>query len=203
MDFCPNFSAVLLTETEDGQKLAVAGRCKMWDCEYCAKKNRAKWAAVLIDYVNKSETSWSWFTLTAHRNAHNSIDPAQYTLTNIKSAWDALMKRMKRKYGAFQYCRVYEKHKSGAFHVHAIRQYEFDDITTRNKGQENEYNDSDWLRKTATDLGLGYMTHADNIGRAKAGLVSWYVVKYMTKIERENFWWCSQNPNQQKNQVQF
>ena len=186
-DYCPNFSAVLLTTTNEGINLAAAGRCKMWDCEFCAKKNSAKWAAVLIDFIRKSGTSWSWFTLTARASAHKSVDPARYTLDNLKNAWDRLMKRMKRKFGKFEYCRVYEKHKSGAYHLHCIGQFHFDDIRTRNEGKPNAYKDSDWLRRQAVDLKLGYMTHADNIGRSKAGLVAWYVVKYMTKIDKESF----------------
>jgi len=183
MRYCPHFKAALTTTTEDGQKIAVAGRCKQWSCPYCAKRNRDRWLAVLLDHINKSRTSWSWFTLTAHRNAHRSNDNARYTLLNISRAWDRLIKRMRRKYGQFEYCRVYEHHKSGAYHLHAIRQYEWDDLTRRNVGKENEYSDSAWLRKTAANLGMGYMTHAENIGRAKAGVTAFYVVKYMTQLD--------------------
>lgn len=186
--YCPNYAAAFLTTTPDGKKLAVAGRCKQWTCAFCAEKNRAKWTAVLIDHVNKSKDSWSWFTLTAHSSAHKSVNPARYTLLNIRNAWDKLIKRMRRKYGKFEYCRVYEQHKSGAFHVHCIRQGVFDDIVVRNEGKENEYSDSVWLRSVAKELKLGYMTHADNIGRAKAGLVAFYVVKYMTKLESMEDW---------------
>jgi len=155
--------------------------------------NRAKWAAVLIDYINNSKTEWSWFTLTAHQNAHRTSDKGRYTLLNLQRAQDALMKRMRRNYGNFEYCRVYEKHKSGAYHLHAIRSGQFDDIVTRNRGKKDkggvsrEYNDSAWLRSTAKELGLGYMTHADNVPRGKAGVVAWYAVKYMTKFESTDF----------------
>ena len=189
MDYCPNFQSAFTTTDNAGKRLAVAGRCKGWGCPYCAPKNRAKWTAVLIDYVNKSDTDWCWFTLTAHKNAHRTSHKGKYTLLNIRRAWGALVKRMRREYGFFEYCRIYEKHQSGAYHLHCIRQGSWGDITRRNRGKKSEYSDSIWLRKNATSLGLGYMTHADNIKKHKAGIIAFYVVKYMTKIETGNSDW--------------
>lgn len=181
--YCPNFLAALTTTNDKGQKIAVAGRCKQWSCKFCARKNREKWQAVLLDYINKSDQDWCWFTLTSHRNAHKTSRRGVYSLLNIKNAWDRLTKRMRRKYGHFEYCRVYEKHKSGAFHLHCIRSGAWDDLTTRNRGKKSAYEDSKWLRKTAASLGMGYMTHADNIERKKRGVVVFYVAKYMVKLE--------------------
>lgn len=182
MLYCPNFKGVLVAKNERGENMAIVPRCKSWYCSFCAQKNRERWGAVLLDFVNKNKgTGWCWGTLTAHEQSHEST--GQYSLKNISRAWDRLMKRMKRKYGNFNYCRVYEKHASGAYHVHFIRSGQWDDLKKRKPVGKKPYNDSVWLRKTARSLGMGYMTHADNLTGDKTGVVVFYVLKYMTKME--------------------
>lgn len=181
--FCPNFVGVARATTPEKNYLITTARCKCWSCEFCAEKNRAQWTAAILDHINKSGLDWSWFTLTAHPQAHKW--GWEYTRKNILGTWDRLIKRMKRKYGKFEYVRVLELHASGAFHLHAIRSGTFDDIVTRRKGSDSEFTDSPWLRKNAVNVGLGYMTHAGNIEGEKRGAVAFYVVKYMAKLDTE------------------
>lgn len=177
-DFCPNFQAVLVSV--DGDKLLVARtRCKMWTCPYCAVINQKKWRARIIEQISlDSNVKWTWFTLTAH-----SKKRGQASLVNLRKVWDTLVKRMKRKYGKFQYCRVYERHKDGSYHLHAIASFHFGDIRERKAkkdGTRTKY--SIWLKSNATMLGLGYYTHADDIERSHGGYIASYVTKYMTKL---------------------
>jgi hypothetical protein len=185
---CKNFVGVLVSERETSTLAAIA-RCKSWYCDECSVINRKRWRAVLYSYVNNHpDFTWCFFTLTAHKKAHNSVDPARYTLLNIQRAWDRLVKRMKRKFGRFEYVRAYEKHESGCYHLHAIATFHFDDITQRNEGTDDEYPDSNWLRENATNLGLGYMTSADNLRVAIASVG--YVTKYMVKsLNRDRESW--------------
>lgn len=185
MTHCPNFTGVLSNIKDDGNHQVLVARCKSWYCQYCADLNRKRWMAVLLNHVFDSRVggvNWSWFTLTANSNAHASED-TQASLRNISQSWGKLMKRLRRKYGKFEYCRVYEKHKSGHYHLHCMAGFWWDDLVARNKGKKSEYSDSRWLKATAKKLGMGYMTHAANIEGDKAGQVVSYVVKYMTKIE--------------------
>jgi len=193
LNFCPNFQAILVGQ--DGNKLLIARtRCNMWTCPYCAKVKQKMWRARIIQHISensedwlfvrgyvpwqKARGAWCWFTLTAHSKARGIA-----SLTNIRNAWDTLVKRMKRLYGKFQYCRVFERHKDGSYHLHAIANFHFGDIKerrARKDGTSTKY--SVWLKKNAQSLGLGYYTHADDIERNHGGYIASYVTKYMTKL---------------------
>jgi hypothetical protein len=194
-DFCPHFQAILVAST-DKEVLVVRTRCKMWTCPYCAIHNQKMWRARIIEHINNprpkwiflrvgfgaiTETAskkWTWFTLTAHSKKRGAA-----SLANLRRAWDTLIKRAKRKYGKFDYVRVYERHKDGSYHLHAIASFHFGDIKERKArvdGSRTKY--SVWLKKNATELKLGYYTHADDIQRNHAGYIASYVTKYMTKL---------------------
>jgi len=180
-EFCPNFRAILVAQTDTGDFLCVRTRCKMWSCTYCALKNQKMWRARIINHVQKMGGLWTWFTLTAH-----SKKRGVYSLQNLRRCWDTLCKRMKRKYGKFQYCRVYERHKDGSYHLHAIASFHFGDIKerrARKDGKRTKY--SVWLKTNASALGLGYYTHADDIEVSHSGFIASYVTKYMTKFADE------------------
>lgn len=185
MNYCDNFNGVMISydKSKNTTFLSVS-RCKSWYCEYCAVKNKRRWRAVIIDAINRSGKKWSWFTLTAKGNSHKAPNSNKCTLDNLANNWDRFVKRLRRRYGSFSYVRVYEKHNSGNYHLHCLCSFWFDDIKTRRKGTDKEYNDSPELRKIATDCGYGYMTHADNID-GHGGYVAGYITKYMTKMENE------------------
>lgn len=180
--YCKNFQALLKSQDASGNTIVTRTRCKQWTCSYCAMINRKQWNARLIDHINKIGGKWCWFTITAHsghRGANNSIN-------NLRGAWDILMKRMKRKFGKFDYCRVYEAHKDGSYHCHAVASFHFDDIKTRKQKDGREVNYSQWMKKQAKDLGIGWYTHADNIAESMhGGYVASYITKYITKLTPE------------------
>jgi hypothetical protein len=176
-DYCPKFQAIILA-VENNKILVGRTRCKMWTCPYCAVVNQKMWRARIIEHINTSDCKWTWFTLTAHSKKRGIA-----SLANIRAAWDTLVKRMKRMFGKFQYCRVYERHKDGSYHLHAIASFHFGDIRerkARKDGTKTKY--SVWLKTNATALHLGYYTHADDIERAHGGYIASYVTKYMTKL---------------------
>lgn len=176
--FCENFNALATSDNGQVIKIARIG-CGQWNCEYCAKVLARQWRARIIDAVNKIGGMWSWFTLTAHGKKRGAVN----SIANLRGAWDTLMKRMKRKYGKFEYVRVFEQHKDGSFHIHAIGNFHFGDIRTRKQRDGKEVKYSKWLAKTAKELGIGYYTHADDIEENHhAGYVASYVTKYMTKM---------------------
>lgn len=179
---CQNLKALAI-EASGRERTLVRLRCKQWTCPYCAERNRAMWRAILLHHINHQvRTTWSWFTLTAHRYARGE----QKSLSNLRGGWDLLMKRMKRRYGKFQYARVFEKHADGSYHIHAIADFNFDDIVERQGRDGKKTNYSRWLQKTAWSLGLGMYTHADNVEacyEANAGYVAAYITKYIVKLD--------------------
>lgn len=174
---CPNFEAIIVGLDEN--KLLVARlRCNMWTCPYCSAVKQKMWRARIIEHIANSDCKWTWFTLTAHSKMRGLT-----SLANLRKAWDTLMKRMKRMFGKFQYCRVFERHADGSYHLHCIAGFHFGDIKERKAkkdGTKTKY--SVWLKKNATGLKLGYYTHADDIETAHSGYIASYVTKYMTKL---------------------
>jgi hypothetical protein len=163
LTYCPNFSALVVKDTTEQLIPVVRARCGMWTCEFCAEKNRSIWRARLINHIMKNlDREWAWFTLTAHSKARGAFR----SITNLRNAWDKLVKRMKRKYGDFDYVRIFERHADGSYHIHCIASIYFDDIyyrVTRNgkkAGLPVPY--SLWLKYNAIELSTGMYTHAEN-----------------------------------------
>lgn len=176
---CKNFHGLAFNESETQYRIARLG-CGKWSCPACSQRLASKWRARVINAVNEIGGLWTWFTITAHgkmRGGYNSI-------TNLRNGWDKLIKRMKRKFGKFCYVRVFEQHKDGSFHIHAIANFHFNDIRIRvSKKDKSETKYSYWLQQNCKKLGMGLYTHADDIESGKhAGYVASYVTKYMTKM---------------------
>lgn len=195
-EFCENFKALAVQKYEGGmdKRIAVRLRCGMWTCEYCAMRNRAIWRAKIIHHIFNTDCDWCWFTITAHRYARG----AQKSVANLRGAWDALMKRTKRKFGDFQYVRVYEKHADGSYHIHAIASFNFGDTYIRKSRKKNHTHKkvsvSRWLQKNCFELGLGMITHAEDIKKPEfdgeikpvhAGYVASYITKYVVKLDAQ------------------
>lgn len=208
LEHCSNYHALAVQKTNEVDIPFVRLRCGMWTCEYCAEKNRSIWRARLINHIvqNLEMKKWAWFTLTAHSQKRGAVK----SIKNLRDAWDKLIKRMKRRYDNFDYVRVYEQHKDGSYHLHAIVSIEFNDIKFRKQkntdGTYKQVSYSVWLAKTAQELKIGYYTHADNFERMmseieiqgylaqddtkwvqakKAGYITSYITKYITKISPE------------------
>lgn len=177
--YCKKFQAVVTTTDEHGNTLVTRTRCKQWTCAYCAQVNRKQWNARLIDHINKKGGLWGWFTLTAHSDKRGAFK----SIKNLRDVWDKLIKRMKRKYGKFDYCRVYEPHKDGSYHLHCIVGFHFDDLVTRKGKDDKKVSYSKWLAKTAKSFGIGWYTHADNVeSHHHGGYIASYISKYITKL---------------------
>lgn len=189
---CDKFSGLAYSESNTDYKIAQIG-CGQWNCEYCAQKLASRWRARIINAINILGGDWTWFTLTAHSKKRG----AWASITNLRNAWDTLMKRLKRKFEVYEgkgkdrvrikqiaYVRVFEQHKDGSFHIHAIANFHFGDIKIRiSRKDKSETKYSAWLQDTARLLKIGIYTHADDLGQDKhAGYVASYVTKYMTKM---------------------
>lgn len=169
---CDNYTGIVVSEPENTGKMLVAEmRCKMWSCAYCANVNRNIWRTHIINRIEKLGGEWCFITLTAHEKAHK----ANKTLENLRDGWKTLYDRLRRYFAGsekLEYVRVFEKHKTGRFHIHAIIRAKIPDDKAFKR----------WLKKNARECGMGYQADAKNItGDGSALLVASYICKYMTK----------------------
>lgn len=189
MRYCPAFSGIALSEkNEDEIKMLSRLRCKSWACPYCARGNRTRWRAFLLDVLPSVSEVWSFHTITCpdwiHKaKSYDESDRTLASLQHIQKNWDKFSKQMKRQLGAYEYLRVFEKHESGVLHIHLLVSHWIPEkeIKTANKGKENEYKYWRWLKDTLPAYGFGKMTSSENIDQTTSA--AGYVTKYMTKEE--------------------
>lgn len=181
--YCPKFRSIAVANQDNKNLLARLG-CNQWDCPICAKKLRSKWRAHLENKCNKVSSEWSFHTLTVPDWIHKLDTPEDRclaSLSRIRGGWDKFMKAMKRKFGKFEYIRVFEKHESGALHVHFLTSFHLpeDDLKMpKKKGAKFGY--SKWIKANAPKRGFGVITSSANLPAA-ASVTVMYVTKYMTK----------------------
>lgn len=193
--FCPNFSLVVWKKTGDNLYTMVRLRCKSWQCEYCAAKNRALWRSHLKKRIGRIGGSWWFVTITAHERLRTQ----ELSLENLRRGIDLLLKRLRRVYGRIDYVRVYEVHQKGAFHAHLIVQglsARVAVLVSVSGNKEVYYRPAygyvwqrtwgirTWFRRAAREVGMGYMVDVQALETIPQ--VVNYVTKYMTK-ESQNF----------------
>lgn len=192
--FCPAFSGIAVKNEldEQGRKLLSRLRCKSWSCDYCAKGNRARWQAFLLDVLPAISEVWSFHTVTLpdwvrKRDDWTAEDRTIASLALIRGNWDKLMKRLKRQLGAVQYFRVFEKHGDGTLHLHflvshTIPKTELHKVTPKKRKDgtlPEPYYYWRWLKDNAPECGFGYMTSSENLVDPQKAVG--YTTKYMTK----------------------
>lgn len=198
-NFCRNMQGLAQTMDVQGVLAVVRLRCKQWDCEYCAEKNRKQWLAHLAKTLPQVSNSWAFITLTAHSHSHASGK----TLEACQRGVDLLLKRM-RHLSEISYVRVYENHKSGAIHAHLIVSgmpervsWEISKKTPKNANKPirrwyikhdapHTWSLKSWLKKSALEVGLGYMVDVQFI-RRDTYMATNYILKYMYKDAQTGF----------------
>jgi hypothetical protein len=172
-EICENFTGWLVG-SKPHETIVTRLRCKQWTCSYCAEQNARQWRAIIIDAVNKIGGQWYMLTLTAHRNATKRAT----SLKNIQSGWKLLIDRMRRiNGGKFDYVRVYETHKNGRVHLHAMVNWIAPDYKPPKIKSDPG---SRWIKDNAVQCGLGHQVKYELI-KGHAGLCAAYVTKYLTK----------------------
>lgn len=194
MLFCPNYSLVVWKFVPGEPAIMVRLRCKSWQCEFCAKKNRELWRSHLKKRIGKIGGSWWFVTLTAHENTRT---PGT-SLANLRNNLDRLFKRIRRVWKRIDYVRVYETHQTGAFHCHLVMQGLSARVFRLQAKNGQTYYTPDnkplvartwgvktWFRRNAREIGMGYMVDVQAL-RDTPQVVN-YITKYMTK-EAQSFW---------------
>jgi hypothetical protein len=188
-DFCTRFSGILLNRTDDAKWLLFRGRCKQWSCDACAQWNKSLWKQHLLKSIGRIGGYWSMVTITASSYSHKKGN----TLEAIIKNFDKLSKRLKRAWGKYEYVRVYEKHKSGQFHVHLlvswipVDAWDASAYKTAKKGRKS-YRGVAYapLKEDCAQCGLGWCVDiapikGDGLEGGNVIFAVSYVVKYLGK----------------------
>lgn len=190
---CRNWKLIAQNEAADTRNIARI-RCKQWSCDYCATRLALSWRVHLQREIARLSAEgglrWSFATITAPAWAHRE----QETIAVLRKHLDALQKRLKRAWGAFEYVRVFEKHKSGEYHAHIVLSVYPPDTdnpdawgTRKNKhGKDVLFYKGDYykqLKQMSEAVGLGYIADIQPIeaGENDFALVTAYITKYCTK----------------------
>jgi len=192
MAVCKNYLKVAYTITGHKTALMTRLRCKKWSCDYCADKNARIWQYWLIKRLPEVSEDWYLVTLTANEKTRTTLS----SLTNLRDNIDALVKRIRRVFGLpIEYVRVFEKHPtSEAIHVHMVMTgltpYVVRGCSVKlqpmaigvleRHGHIGTWSVQTWFKKTARELGMGYMADVQRI-QGDTGRVTHYVTKYLTK----------------------
>jgi len=140
----------------------------------------------LMKKIGELGGEWSFWTITMPSFIHKASSEekrAILSLKRIRANWDKFMKYMKRKYGKFEYIRVFETHESGTLHIHFLASFHVprEDYKTAHKGTSKEYSYSSEMKDVIkVNYNFGEMHSVINLDTDFAGTVG-YVTKYMTK----------------------
>jgi len=187
---CPKFHKIaktIIDKEGKKQKLIIRLGCKQWQCPVCYKRNRDLWRHHLMKKISELGGLWSFWTITMPKFIHKASTPekrAKLSLFRIQSNWDKFMKFMKRRFGKFEYVRVFETHESGAMHIHFIASFHVAewDLKTVTKGEKKEYSYCESIKdEIFTRYNFGYMHSCDNLPENDFAKTVGYVTKYMTK----------------------
>jgi len=195
LSFCGKLKQVAVKRDVSGTILRLVHiRCRQWGCEFCAEKNKKVWRAHLLEKLNHEplkNMQWCFITLTAHEFAQSP----EKSVKNLKVAWEKLYHRIKYHWRnqSITYAMLYEPHKTGSLHIHAIinLEVEGDNVLKtkwRKVGDGREYYKiwqhqklTNWLSDNMRECGAGYIAHGVKIDNPNPGLVVAYIVKYMSK----------------------
>lgn len=199
MSYCPRIKTLIGSwDAKPGFLAIVRMRCRQWDCPYCATKNADQWRGHLLHAFCDlmTEKHWIFVTLTVPPELHR-LSP-DVSLKRLKKAWDKLYDKLRYLgKGRLSYVLVFETHKSGIFHAHALcdlgEHYDKYTVWDFSNMERSEKIDAEkmhpvclWLSKKAVDTGLGWVCHVTRIqegqsGKDNARLAVGYATKYFSK----------------------
>jgi hypothetical protein len=186
---CPKFHQIAKTIVEKEGKqsrLLIRLGCKQWQCPVCYKRNRDLWRHHLMKRISALGGKWSFWTITMPPWIHklNTEEKrAKFSLMRIRENWDKFIKMMKRKFGKFEYIRVFETHESGVLHIHFLASFHIPDfdLKTVKNGEKKKYSYSAQMKDVMPRYNWGFMHSVENLPEGEFQKTVGYVTKYMTK----------------------
>ncbi len=203
MPYCPRIKTLIGSlDFKPGFLSITRMRCRQWDCEYCAIRNADMWRGHLLHTFCDimTDKKWIFITLTVPPELHKM--PIEFSIKRLKEAWGGMYDRLRYKNaGKLSYVLVFEPHKSGIFHCHAlcdmgaiydaygvIIDYTLPHDIRVEKEKEHPF--AIWLKEKCTDEKLGWVCHATRIREGRTGgdnarLAVGYITKYFSKAVTE------------------
>jgi hypothetical protein len=158
--------ALIGVSRERGTAIVVPLSCKSWLCDRCRQTLRRHW-----EHVALAGEPERFITLTC--------DPKKYpspldAFRGLSRAFNRLCISIRKKYGKFEFLRVWELHKSGWPHLHIL--------------QRGSYIPQEWLSSEWERLGGGPIVDIRKINDQSQ--TTKYIVKYMGKqfAELQRLW---------------
>lgn len=159
---------VLGVDYETDTAIFLDTQCRCYDCPQCSYTIRRLHQARIIygtkEYQQWANCRWSFVTLTSHERSQTF----ESSLALFQVALPKWRKRMKRRYGNYDYVLIFEQHKSGALHAHMLI---------------NRPVSKKWVRRHARSVGLGYIADVQHLHAAAAA--GKYCSKYISKALSE------------------
>lgn len=182
---CSNpMSPILFGHDKEQQKaLVIRASCKQWNCPTCGARNTRKWIARAINGTRVLGGKWYFMTLTPNAEAKAN----GWSLENLRKGIPKLLKRMKRKFGDFEYLRTYEPFADMAWHSHFIINVEMEWSKHVDKKTGKITGHCQWLEDNAASCGMGWKTDYQEI-ESPAG-TAFYIAKYCTKSMQYGDYW--------------
>lgn len=149
--------AIVGSSPDRSHIVIVPMTCKSWDCPRCGPRKRAEW---IRKFKNAKPEREITLTCPANKFANPHI-----AAEAMKMAWLKLIKRIRDKYGEFEYGLVFELTKKNTPHMH---------ILCRGK-----YIPQKWLSNQWHRLGIGYIVHIQKVDKHE--LHAAHVCKYLAK----------------------
>ena len=203
MKFCPRYS-MIIHGIQDNKRVIFRTKCKQWDCPYCGEILQKMWFAHTLDNINKlTKTGYDWYfvTMTAkggYRTAENTLQSIQDSWRGVTMFWRKLHERIGLDIP--DYMRVYEQHKDGNFHLHAIINSAlpigtiYNGISKRNPSHKGftstklgKRGRTYRLKDVCVKYGGGHQVDYGKMDVQNAGYVGAYVTKYLTKDLQGSF----------------
>jgi hypothetical protein len=125
--YCVNYR-MLAVGTGASDTLVTRLRCKQWSCAYCAYINRVQWHMRVLRTMEHNDW-WpapAFITFTAPAWAHDEGKTLRVLQTGLSKIYDRLRYHNRaesmfgQKIDGCPYVRVFEQHKSGAWHMHYL-----------------------------------------------------------------------------------
>lgn len=192
MKVCPNVKMLISSRDYSPDRLTIARvRCKQWKCEFCAKRNMNAWRRHLIDKFQGDlrGKSWCFLTLTVPPELHGHPEKSVQVL---QEAWKRLYDLLRRKVNEkLSYVYMYEAHKSGTYHLHALVScgecYDKTPLCYVWKTPLEHHPLHRWLQDTMPTLGLGWRVDVRRIysvyGLSDGVSAVLYSIKYFAKAK--------------------
>ncbi len=159
-DYCGRGAIVGLST--DGETIVVVPiRCRKWACETCGNVRKHRVAArIAMGLPNK------FITLTTKKD-DGSTPEERFALA--KRAWPVMVKRIRAKFGNFEYACVWELSSAGSAHCHVAARAEY---------LPQRWLSAQWKELTGSEI-------VDIRAVKNVRKVAYYVTKYMLKQAAE------------------